>query len=159
MPEFRHPPIAKSCRAHFLTLYKSSVSHKMHPLSPSLQPFYDMIDGMRMDLVKPRYENFDELYEYCYRVAGTVALMSVPIMGICPNYKGSVVRQDSMQFVQLRVVTSSLLWGLVTTPAGTGSIRYPPTVVALLRASIRAGDGVPRGARARAGQSADEHSA
>lgn len=54
-----------------------------------IQPFYDMIDGMRMDLIKPRYETFDELYEYCYRVAGTVALMSVPIMGLCPKYKGS----------------------------------------------------------------------
>ena len=30
---------------------------------------------MRMDLFKSRYENFDELYDYCYRVAGTVALM------------------------------------------------------------------------------------
>lgn len=35
-------------------------------------PFYDMIDGMRMDLVKSRYETFTELAEYCYRVAGTV---------------------------------------------------------------------------------------
>ena len=40
-----------------------------------------MIEGMRMDLWKKRYENFDELYEYCYRVAGTVGLMSAPIMG------------------------------------------------------------------------------
>jgi len=46
-----------------------------------------MIDGMRMDLVKSRYKTFDELYEYCYRVAGTVALMSVPVMGIDPKYK------------------------------------------------------------------------
>ena len=36
------------------------------------QPFYDMVDGMRMDLIKARYETWDELYEYCYRVAGTV---------------------------------------------------------------------------------------
>lgn len=47
-----------------------------------MQPFKDMIDGMRMDLKKSRYENFDELYLYCYYVAGTVGLMSVPIMGI-----------------------------------------------------------------------------
>ena len=53
-----------------------------------ITPFYDMIDGMRMDLVKRRYATFDELYEYCYRVAGTVALMSVPIMGIAPDYRG-----------------------------------------------------------------------
>jgi len=53
-----------------------------------IQPFRDMIGGMRMDLYKNRYENYDELYEYCYRVAGTVALMSTPIMGVDPSYKG-----------------------------------------------------------------------
>ena len=50
------------------------------------------IDGMRMDLVKPRYETFDELYEYCYKVAGTVGLMTTPVMGIEPSY---TVRYDS----------------------------------------------------------------
>jgi len=55
-----------------------------------IQPFRDMIDGMRMDLVKPRYETFDELYEYCYRVAGTVGLMSMPIMGCDENFQGDV---------------------------------------------------------------------
>ena len=54
-----------------------------------IQPFRDMIDGMRMDLVKQRYESFDELYGYCYRVAGTVGLMTTPIMGIDPSYKVS----------------------------------------------------------------------
>ncbi|KAL2665151.1 hypothetical protein AAZX31_02G225100 [Glycine max] len=49
------------------------------------QPFKDMIEGMRLDLKKPRYKNFDELYLYCYYVAGTVGIMSVPIMGISPN--------------------------------------------------------------------------
>lgn len=44
-----------------------------------------MVDGMRMDLVKSRYQTFDELYEYCYRVAGTVGLMSVPVMGVDPE--------------------------------------------------------------------------
>lgn len=53
----------------------------------AIQPFRDMIEGMRMDLVKPRYQTFDELYEYCYRVAGTVGLMSTPVMGIDPSYK------------------------------------------------------------------------
>lgn len=44
-----------------------------------------MIDGMRMDLHKSRYQTFDELYVYCYNVAGTVGLMSVPVMGIDPK--------------------------------------------------------------------------
>jgi 15-cis-phytoene synthase len=47
-----------------------------------MQPFKDMIEGMRMDLKKSRYKSFDELYLYCYYVAGTVGLMSVPVMGI-----------------------------------------------------------------------------
>lgn len=53
-----------------------------------IQPFRDMIGGMRMDLVKSRYQTYDELYDYCYRVAGTVALMSVPVMGVDKAYKG-----------------------------------------------------------------------
>ncbi|OIT34597.1 bifunctional 15-cis-phytoene synthase, chromoplastic [Nicotiana attenuata] len=54
-----------------------------------IQPFRDMIEGMRMDLRKSRYRNFDELYLYCYYVAGTVGLMSVPIMGIAPESKAT----------------------------------------------------------------------
>ena len=50
-----------------------------------------MIEGMRMDLRKSRYKNFDELYFYCYNVAGTVGLMSVPVMGIAPESKASPV--------------------------------------------------------------------
>nr|CAD1830657.1 unnamed protein product [Ananas comosus var. bracteatus] len=53
------------------------------------QPFKDMIQGMRMDLKKSRYKNFDELYLYCYYVAGTVGLVSVPVMGIAPESKAT----------------------------------------------------------------------
>jgi len=45
------------------------------------RPFQDMVGGMAMDLVKERYENFFELEVYCYRVAGTVGLMTLPILG------------------------------------------------------------------------------
>merc|ERR1711862_1066522 len=45
---------------------------------------------MRMDLAKSRYETFHELYEYCYRVAGTVGLMSTPVMGIDKKYTKSL---------------------------------------------------------------------
>lgn len=47
-----------------------------------IQPFRDMIEGQRMDLYRNRYETFEELELYCYRVAGTVGLMSTTIMGI-----------------------------------------------------------------------------
>lgn len=47
-----------------------------------IQPFYDMIAGQRMDLYRSRYQTFDELRLYCYRVAGTVGLMSTAVMGL-----------------------------------------------------------------------------
>jgi len=52
----------------------------------NIQPYLDMIDGQRMDLNKFRYKNFDELKLYCYRVAGTVGLMTQNVMGIDSAY-------------------------------------------------------------------------
>lgn len=49
-----------------------------------IQPFRDMIAGQRMDLYRSRYETFEELKLYCYRVAGTVGLMSASVMGLQP---------------------------------------------------------------------------
>nr|WP_036892168.1 MULTISPECIES: phytoene synthase [Prochlorococcus] len=52
----------------------------------SIQPYLDMIEGQRMDLEKTRYSTFEELKLYCYRVAGTVGLMTQNVMGIDPAY-------------------------------------------------------------------------
>lgn len=41
----------------------------------------DLIRGVLMDTRTKRYETFDELYVYCYRVASTVGLMSSEILG------------------------------------------------------------------------------
>lgn len=49
-----------------------------------IQPYRDMIAGQRMDLHRNRYATFDELNLYCYRVAGTVGLMSLAVMGAEP---------------------------------------------------------------------------
>jgi 15-cis-phytoene synthase len=49
-----------------------------------IQPFRDMIEGQRMDLYRSRYQTFEELNLYCYRVAGTVGLMSTAVMGVEP---------------------------------------------------------------------------
>ena len=43
--------------------------------------FFELIRGMQMDLECARYRTFDELYEYCYRVASTVGLMCSEIFG------------------------------------------------------------------------------
>lgn len=41
--------------------------------------FVAMIEGCEMDLYKHRYETFDELYDYCYRVASITGLMCIEI--------------------------------------------------------------------------------
>ncbi len=51
-----------------------------------INPYLDMIEGQRMDLKKFRYKNFSELKLYCYRVAGTVGLMTQNVMGIDSAY-------------------------------------------------------------------------
>ena len=43
--------------------------------------FYDLIRGMEMDLMKTRYETFEDLRHYCYLVASTVGLMCRQIFG------------------------------------------------------------------------------
>lgn len=52
-----------------------------------IQPFRDMIEGQRMDLYRSRYETFEELKLYCYRVAGTVGLMTSPVLGFDERYQ------------------------------------------------------------------------
>jgi phytoene synthase len=51
-----------------------------------LQPYLDMIEGQRMDLIHRRYARFQDLELYCYRVAGTVGLMTQEVMGLDPAY-------------------------------------------------------------------------
>mmetsp|Transcript_18809 Transcript_18809/g.28427 ORF Transcript_18809/g.28427 Transcript_18809/m.28427 type:complete len:385 (-) Transcript_18809:374-1528(-) len=66
--------------------------------SLDIKPFKDMIDGMRMDIPIPGlgvevFETFEELELYCYRVAGTVGLMTLPVMGLA---EGSSI-DDAME--------------------------------------------------------------
>ncbi|MGD0126645.1 MAG: squalene/phytoene synthase family protein [Terriglobia bacterium] len=45
------------------------------------QPFEDLILGLEMDLAGTRYETFDDLSVYCYRVASTIGLIAIEIFG------------------------------------------------------------------------------
>ena len=45
------------------------------------QPFEDLILGLEMDLAGARYETFDDLSVYCYRVASTIGLIAIEIFG------------------------------------------------------------------------------
>jgi len=45
------------------------------------QYFLILLDGVRRDLIQYRYNNFEELKEYCYSVASIVGLISIEIFG------------------------------------------------------------------------------
>jgi phytoene synthase len=43
--------------------------------------FEQIVAGVEIDLIKSRYATFDELREYCYKVASVVGLVSIEIFG------------------------------------------------------------------------------
>ena len=46
-----------------------------------LEPVLDLLTGMRQDLTPRVYAGWDDLREYCYRVAGTIGLIAAPVFG------------------------------------------------------------------------------
>jgi len=65
----------------------------------SITPFVDMIRGMLMDVPKlgqDRYDTFDELHLYCYRVAGTVGLMSMPVFGCATGFTEEQAKEPAL---------------------------------------------------------------
>ncbi len=46
-----------------------------------VDPFFELLKGMEMDLQRENYLTFDDLTLYCYRVASTVGLMCIEIFG------------------------------------------------------------------------------
>ncbi|MDJ0747124.1 MAG: phytoene synthase [Xenococcaceae cyanobacterium MO_167.B27] len=64
-----------------------------------IQPFRDMIAGQGMDLYRNRYQTFEELKLYCYRVAGTVGLMSNAVLGIGKSNTGVPWERDRPKYI------------------------------------------------------------
>jgi len=46
-----------------------------------IQPGLDLLRGARLDVTIRRYAHYDHLREYCYLVASTVGLLTMPILG------------------------------------------------------------------------------
>ncbi|MBD3615676.1 MAG: squalene/phytoene synthase family protein [Gracilimonas sp.] len=47
----------------------------------SIELPFILMDGVKMDLVKDRFENFEEVYDYSYKVASVVGLMTSEVFG------------------------------------------------------------------------------
>jgi phytoene synthase len=85
------------------------------PVNRELQPviaryrlpfshFDELIRGVEMDLDVQRYQTFEELEQYCYRVASIVGLLSVEIFG----YKNPDCRQYAIHLGQALQLTNIL---------------------------------------------------
>lgn len=56
--------------SHTSTIFRIPVSY-----------FEEVVEGIELDFVKTRYHNFDELKEYCYKVASVVGLIGIKVFG------------------------------------------------------------------------------
>lgn len=100
------------------------------PVNQELQPFIrqyrlpfdhfnELIRGVEMDLDIKRYENYDELELYCYRVASVVGLLSIEIFG----YQNAACREYAVCLGKALQLTNILRD--VRTDAERGRIYLP----------------------------------
>jgi phytoene synthase len=74
----------------------STVALNLRPHVPAFKlprrAFEDVIDGVEMDLDERRYATFDDLRQYCHRVASAVGLICIEIFG----YKDARCREYAL---------------------------------------------------------------
>jgi phytoene synthase len=81
--------------------------------------FQEIVEGVESDLVKTRYNDFDELRAYCYRVASVVGLICIHIFG----YKSDEAKEYAVDLglaMQLTNITRDIKEDL-----GMGRIYLP----------------------------------
>lgn len=108
---------ALSGNSYYLLLNKLSSTIKKFNIP--IQPFFELLKGMEMDLQKNRYLTFDDLQLYCYRVASTVGLMCIEIFG----YKHESTRDFAVNLGIALQLTNILRD--IKKDAGTGRIYLP----------------------------------
>jgi len=70
-----------TCNDPILTAFADSL-HRYHiPIKLPLE----LMEGVKIDLIKNRYNNFEELYDYSYKVASVVGLMTSEVFGYCDD--------------------------------------------------------------------------
>ncbi|SDC20072.1 phytoene synthase [Pelagirhabdus alkalitolerans] len=70
----------------------------------SKEPYYIQMSGQRLDYTKTKYDTFEELEDYCYRVAGSVGEMLIPVLQPNPNQamiEAGIALGKAMQIVNI----------------------------------------------------------
>jgi phytoene synthase len=81
--------------------------------------FRQMIDGVTSDLEPHRFETFDELYQYCYRVASVVGLTIIHIFGFDTRSALPLAEKCGIAFQLTNILRD------VREDADTGRIYFP----------------------------------
>jgi len=63
-----------------ISLFRN-LAAEIHRHQLPLQPLYDLLDAFSQDVVKKRYDNFDELLDYCRRSANPVGTLLLHLYG------------------------------------------------------------------------------
>lgn len=93
------PPVA-ACQAHPRLAAFSEIVHRY---KIPQQCFDDLLRGIGMDLTLRRYETWEDLELYCYRVASVVGLIMAPIFGVSSeeSYPHAVELGKAMQLTNI----------------------------------------------------------
>jgi phytoene synthase len=73
--------LEKAVTGHSDYILLNKLGNTISQFNIPLDPFFELLKGMEMDLSYKRYLSFDDLVTYCYRVASTVGLMCIEIFG------------------------------------------------------------------------------
>ena len=79
------------------------IDEMVHAHGLSLENFDLMIEGVEMDIVRSRYETFEELYGYCYWVASTVGFVCCEILGASG---GSILRYAELTGIGVQLTNN-----------------------------------------------------
>lgn len=63
------------------TAFFVALKTMIHQHQLPLQPFYDLLDAFSQDVVKARYENFNEVMDYCRRSADPIGRLLLHLYG------------------------------------------------------------------------------
>jgi phytoene synthase len=77
----------------------------MHAYDIDAGLMHQMLDGQEMDLTRTRYRSFDELYDYCYKVASVVGLVCIEIWG----YDGGAATRKLAEYRGIALQLTNIL--------------------------------------------------
>lgn len=84
------------------------------------QYLHDMIDGQLLDQYQTSYDTFEQLYDYCYKVASVVGLVCLSVWG----YLGGPATQKLAEYRGIALQLTNILRDIVE-DAGRGRVYLP----------------------------------